>query len=425
MKKVFVFIFIILLSSSLFSLSLFGAHDISRKYLIENEMIDSYLQPKITCQEEEYFLVPFINSIGEPILFVPINIKDAQVIISQTDSFNIKLIKSGFILKTLKNSDPNNYLSSKLLDRTDTLLNALNSKKAQLNGLSQKNYNLETNQQIVKTSNKLEVLIAYLLEIKENLSDLLSNQNNFLKNPDCDDVDTLINSFQNAFKNYDLIIQASNEYLLESELLITKIVADSTISPQDLSSTISIASPISNLNSQITSIYDNLSSTSSFYLNIADDFKGSAGNQKIQMFVDNLILRIEYIKYKENFEKYDSTFPKFSNFQEVVDTILNSEYKSYWKEQSDVLVVQNLYSQIEEDVLNAQYLQANEKTEQLKLKSKNIIDSGFVEIEPESNLFGYIFSGFLILILIVFLIILKKKKKSKRFRKKEDDIFNN
>ncbi len=431
MKKIFLIIgFLILLSSQIFSLSLFGAQDISKKYLSENEMIDTFTQPKISCENQDYFVIPIINSLGEPVLFIPISIKDSELYISKTDSFNIKLIKTEYLLKELINSDPNNYLSSQLIDRFDSLINVLNSKKAQLEGLSNKGYSFDVNDKLTITTNNLDNLISSLTILRENLNQLIINQNSFLFSPDCDDTSSLLVSFEDSFKGYNELSQISQNYLQSTDQLITAIVSDESIPSQDTSSIISIASAPQNITSQINYISERLSSTSSFYLKISNNLKGSLGDQKIKIHVDNLVLRKNYVILKDLYEKYDSSFPNYSNLEAVIQTILNPEYRFYWKEIEEVNNIQSLYNDIKEHSQKAQYSQAISKTSILKTKSLKVLEAGFNDQETETDWFYYISIGVIIIILIIFLIILrkrgfsKKKFSKKKTSKKETDVFN-
>jgi hypothetical protein len=429
MKKIFLILsFMVLLSSSLLGLSLFGAQDISKNYISENEMIDSYTQPMISCEKLDYFVIPIVNSIGEAVLFIPVSSLSSEVFISKTDSFNIKLVKSEFLLKDLINSNSSNYLSLQLIDKTSTLINSLNSKKAQLKGLSLKKYSSNVNTQITLTENNLNILITYLTEIQDNLTDLYSNQNSYLSNPDCDKSESLLISFDSSFKRYDQITQATSDYIQTSDLLITALVADGSIPSQEIAGIVSVASPSQSLNSQVSYIYESLSSTSAFYTNLSNNLKGNIGNQKIKIYIDNLILRKDYVLYKNVLETYDSSLPNYSNVDSAITTILDPENKSYWKEQDEVMAVQKLYTEMNSNFSKAEYSQAILKLNTIKLKAKTIIDSGFTEIPVQTNWFNYIFIGFIILILIILLIFIKKKGnkknsyKKKSLKKKNDDF---
>ena len=413
MKKILlIFLVIVLFSSNIFALSLFGAQDISKEYLSENDMIDTFTQPKISCEDEEYFVIPIVNSLGESILFVPISNESSQVYLSETDSFNINLIKTEYLLKSLKNSNPSNYLSSQLIDRINSIITSLNSKKAQLNGLLEKSYSAELNSQITITINHINNLIVYLEDLKESLTSLINFQNSFLSSPDCKDTSSLLNSFDSSFKGYDKLSQASLEYIQESEQLVTKIVAEDNIPANEISGLVNLVSPPSSLNSNINYVYESLSSTSSFYSKLYLDLKG---DDKVSIFIDNLKLRMESVKLNDLMTSYDTSFTNYNNLEHAITTILNDEYKPYWKEQSEVDALFRTYNEYNDLVSKAQYSQAIDKVSILKSKSKIIIDSGFIEEEVEQNsVFYYIVISVIIIILIIFLIIIKSKKKPKK-----------
>jgi len=372
----------------------------------------------------DYFVIPIINSIGEPVLFIPVSVATSDVFISKTDSFNIKLVKSEYLLKELINSDSSNYLSLQLIDKISTLINSLNSKDAQLKGLSKKNYSSKVNSQIVLTQNELDVLITYLTELQDNLTTLYNSQNNYISAPDCDKSEDLLISFNSSFKRYDELNQAALNYIQASETLITEIVADESIPSQEVSSIVSIASPVQSLNSQVNYIYDSLSSTSAFYTNLYTTLKGNVGNQKIKIFIDNLILRKDFVAYNALLDSYDSAFPNYVNINSVITTILDPDNKPYWKEQSTVTEIQKLYTEMNDSFSKAEYDQAILKLNAIKTKAKVVIGSGFTEVDTQTNWFNYIFAGVMILILVILLIFLKKKGNKKTNYKKKSSKKN-
>lgn len=433
MKKILLIFTIILMSSQVFSLSLFGAHDISKNYISENEMIDSFTQPRISCDEDNFFIIPVINTLGEPVLFVPISITESKVHLSQTDSFNIKLIKTEFLLRELKNSDPNNFLSKQLLDRISSLINSLDLKKAQLEGLQENNYSFEVKDQLTQTINQINNLLGLLKRLHENLEELLREQNVFLQAPNCNVTNNFLNLFENSFENYEQMIPNFRDYRESTNQLITKIVSDENIPLTQKQGTINLVSIPANTESSINNISESLSLTSSFYINLSSNLKGKVGDDKIKLFIDNLKLRIDQKNLINTMTRYDPEFPNYSNLDAVVNLILNPEYRMYWKEQDKVNNINYLNNEIKEYSQKAQYSKALELVSLLKKDSRAVLDSGFKEYEDEINWFYYIFVSFFIVILVIFLIILKKSKKKeftpskykqKKIKKENNDIFD-
>lgn len=414
MKKImFIVLFLIFLSSQLLSLSLLGAQNISRNYILENEMIDTYTKQKITCDSDDFFVIPVVNSLGEPIFFIPISIDDSQVYLSRTDSFNIKIVKTEYLLKELINSDPKNYLSNQMIDRLDTLISTLKSKEAQLQGVSNRDYSFQVKEQITITINNINNLISLLEDLKSNLIILLQRQNSFIQSPNCNDIIPLLNSFNTSFKGYNELLQSSQRYIESTNTLITKITSDDKIPPQEVQGVINLVNVPGNLNSSVSSLSESLSSTSSFYGGLHNKLHGREGDNKIKIYVDNLFLRIDYIKLRNSLERHDSTFPNYSNLESVVKTILNPEYRYLWKEQEEVNNVNTLYNDILEHSNKAEYSQALNKVSILKSKSKIILDEGFIEYEEELNWVYYLIVGVSILGLIILLIFLKRKGSNK------------
>jgi hypothetical protein len=180
-------------------------------------------------------------------------------------------------------------------------------------------------------------------------------------------------------------------------------------------------------------IYDSLSSTSSFYSKIVSDTKDTTGKENMQLYIDNFISRKNLIEVNNLLEKYDSDFLGYDNLEQVINTILDSKYKPYWKNQEDVLKLQEKYSEIKEirdqgNIGSLDNTSIKNKIEQIKYLSLNILDEGYIELEEStSNAYYYAVAGIIIVLialLIYFGVKKSSKKKKKSSKKKEIDIFN-
>jgi len=451
MKKVILILFsIILITNSVFAISLFTAQDVSKSYLFENEMVDSFSQPAIVCGEESFFVIPIINSGQEISFFVPVSFKSGEVFLSKDSEKNVSLTKTSYLLKKLSYSDTSNYLSSQLIDKIDKLISELSSKKSRLEGVIDSDYSYETKQAVTNSKNKIINLINSLTEIKENLSVLLEKQQDFRYAPTCKKTEPLLSLFYSSFKGYSELPNKLSEYTLSVENAIKIIVADSALDDIEKRSVLDFISVPNNLNSEINSIYNYLSSTSSFYAIIKEKLTGTVGKNNMQLYIDNLEYRKNFVEIRSLLYNYDPDLPKYSSLDSAVKMILNSEYRLYWKNQELVDDLQIRYSIIQESYAIGGFGNNNlegsikgnnnkvgkgglSEVSAIKQDVLQILEDGIEEYASTTNPLAYfIVGGVLILLIVLFIIFSRRKRKSsKKLSKskkdfiKEDDFYNN
>lgn len=427
----FTIFIIILLSSSVFAVSLFSAQNIAKNYTQSGEVIDSYLQQTIKCDENSYFVIPVLNSLGDISFFVPVSVSLGEVYLAKNQSDEIDLIKSAYVLKSLSYSDSSNYLSKQLVDNISNLVNTLNSKKSRLEGvISSETYPYDVKEKVSVSKNKLNVLINYLEDLENDLDSLYQKQTDFLYAPTCQKSSNLLSNISPTFKDYDKLTEVSLDFIASCEDSTKEIISSSEILDSDKSSLINFVSAPNNLNSEINNIYDSISSTYSFYNHILVTSTNVTGENNLLLFIDNFKSRIDYVKANEILYDFDEDFPNYDNLDSVFSTVLNSEYKLYWKNQEDVLKLQKLYSQINSDYSKGEYDNVVTNTSLAKDAAKNIIEDGLIETDVTIDYTNYyVFIGVLVVLLIVVIIIskLKNKKERKKYisnkkRKSSDDL---
>ena len=423
MKKNIYFVLVLILSvlfitNSVHAISLFSAQDIAKKYTQGNEMVDLYSQQTIFCDNNSYFVIPINNSLGEQSFFVPISFTTGDVVISSNNNNNFDLLQTAYILKQLSYSNSKNYLTTQLTDKIANSISVLNSKKSRLEGIIAGDYPVSIKQNVTVTKNKLSSLINILTELNTNLSKLLKKQQDFLYSPDCVSTSGLLESFGNSFNGYKDLTKASLDYINSVENITKVVVSDNTMNDSKKRALMDYVAVPSNLNSDIGLIHDSLSSTFGFYNNIIINSSGDTGRKKIQLMIDNLISRRDYVTVKALLGDFDPDFPKYNNLNSVISTILNPDYKIYWKDQDDVDILDQLYSQIKELQSNSEYTKEIPKIRLAKSKSKTILEQGFMESQDTTNYYIYYIISAIVIVLLAFFFLFKFKKKDKK--KKED-----
>lgn len=416
----FLIIFLIFFSINAFSFSLTSAHKISEAYLESGESINTYFQPPISCDSENFFVIPIFNSLGEPMVFLPFNIKQNEIYLSRSEAFDVKLIKTEYLLMLLSSYDQDNYLSLSFIDGLNNIIYSLNETKAKLEGFSKNKYSQATMLSFTQAINDIKALISLLNQLKENSSELLVSQNSFLRNPSCKQSEELLLSFSNAFADNNLLLAKTSSYIDSTNLLKTNLTSDPTIQSNELPILLNYtSSPITN--SSISSL--NLSSTNNFYKEIYDLLYGSKGNSTIKLYVDNLYLRKDLTELNTKLYSYDSSFKNYQNLDSVVNTILDENNKFLWNEQEQVSELTKIYSEINMHKSKAEYSKALSKFSLLREKSLLILEAGITQ-EPEKidYSFYYVLLGFLVLALIVFIFIKRKSKLSKNIKPKKKDF---
>ena len=408
---------VLFIANSVHAISLFSAQDIAKKYTQGNEMVDLYSQQTIFCDNNSYFVIPINNSLGEQSFFIPISFITGGVVISNNNNNNFDLLQTAYILKQLSYSNSKNYLTTQLTDKIYTSISVLNSKKSRLDGILAGDYPVLVKQKVTITKNKLSSLVNTLTELNKNLSKLLKKQQNFLYSPDCVSSSGLLQSFGNSFDGYKDLTKLSLDYINSVENITKVVVSDNTMDDSKKRALMDYVAVPSNLNSDVGLIHDSLSSTFGFYNNIIINSSGDTGRKKIQLMIDNLISRKDYVTVKALLGNFDSDFPKYNNLNSVISTILNPDYKIYWKDQDDVDILNQLYSQIKDLQSNSKYTKEVPKIRLAKSKAKTILEQGFVESQNTTNYYIYYLISAIVIILLTFFFLFKFKKKGK---KKED-----
>ncbi|MDD3178259.1 MAG: hypothetical protein PHR26_01940, partial [Candidatus ainarchaeum sp.] len=309
-SKIFLIFFILIfISFSVYSASLFNAQSTAKKFIKSGEIIDSYVQQTIMCDDNSYFVIPVLNSLGDISFFVPISAQTGDVFFPKNKSDELKLIKSAYVLKSLSYSDSSNYLSKQLIDNISNIINILNSKKSRLEGvIASETYPYDVKEAVTISKNKINLLISYLKSLKDDLDSLYKIQTDFLYSPSCNKTDLILSNISPTFKDYDKITNFTLDFIASCEDSTKEIISSSEIIDSDKSTLINFVSVPANLNSQVNTIYDSLSSTYSFYNKILITSVNVTGENNLSLFIDNFKSRIDFVEINKLLYTFDSDF---------------------------------------------------------------------------------------------------------------------
>ena len=427
---IFVIFGLLLLGSQVNAISLFNAQDISKNYLQTNEMIDAFSQGSITCDKNTYFVIPIISNSNDLSFFVIISEKDGLVYSTKDETTAISLLKSEYILRSIYYSNNTNYLSTQLFDRMDRLISMLDSKKSRLDGLIAANYPYDVKAEITNTKNNLVTLNTSLETLKTNLKEMYDLQQAFVYSPNCSSLGVLTTKFSSAFVGYSEISKQSLDYLDSTDTATKVIVASKQLSDEDKRSILGFITPPSSLNSEITFVYDSLSSTNKFYSDIVLTISNTTNNKGLMLYYNNFISRQDYVTAKSMLYDFDSDFPKYDNLDSVLQVIVNPENKIYWQAQDDVDSITSEYTIIKEQYSKGQYKDVITKIKSIKAKAKNVISEGYVVYQEKTSTLYYWFAGGIVFVIIIIIIARKiiaknQKNKGKKERNKDDFLESN
>ncbi|MFH0905903.1 MAG: hypothetical protein V1824_01035 [archaeon] len=402
-----VLIIIVIATINVSAISLFSAQEVAKDYSFSNEGIDpsSYY---ISCNNKTYYAIPILNSAADISLFVPVSLTDGNISIAKISETKDQ-IKTAFVLRSIKTSSENNYLSTQLTGKIDRLNTILKSKKALLNGIKDSaDYPINVKSKVNTSIDKLELLITDLDLLYTNLKDTISLQQSFLEETSCNKTDSLLYKLSNSIPSENNLTKLSLDYTDSINDITKEIVSAKELDDSAKRIAIDYITPPTNLNSEINTISESLSSTSIFYSKIISDVINT--DNKINTFYDNLVSRSDYVSVNKMLYSYDSSFKDYDNLDSVIQFIFNENNLTYWKETILVSELNQNYIEIKDLISKTKYSKALPKIALAKDQAKKIIASGYQEIEyTTNNIYFYILAGLVIILVIA--IILKNKKK--------------
>jgi len=424
MRKILFILFLFLFCiNTVYALSLFNAQDTAKSYLQENEMIDAFSQGAVTCDNNNYYVIPIISGSNDISFFVIISELDGKIY-SKDQSTSISLLRSEYILRSLYYSSSTNYLSTQLFDRMDQLNNLLNSKKSRLDGLIASNYPVEVKTEITNTKNKIVILSSSIDKLKINLKELYTSQSDFVYEPNCSKLSELTSKFSYSFEGYSDISKLALDYLDATDNATKIVVASKQLSDEDKRSILSFISAPTTINSEVSFIYDSLSSTNTFYSNLVITTNATTENKGLMIYYNNFISRMDYVNAKASLYNFDSDFPRYDNLNSVVSIILDPTNRLNWKAQEDVDLLYSEYALVKELYSKGRYKEIIPKIKSIKSKSQNILSEGFIEYENTTSSIYYWLAGGIIFVIIIVLISrsIRNKNKEKNKSKRNDDF---
>ena len=426
-KLLFTFLLLFICAGTVNAVSLFNAQDITKSYLQENEMIDAFSQGPITCDSNSYYVIPIISGTNDISFFVIMYEKDGKIYSGKDQSTAMAILKSEYILRSLYYSSSYNYLSTQLFDRMDQLNNLLNSKKSRLEGLIASNYPIEVKTEITNTKNKIVTLSTSIDSLKSNLKHLYDIQSNFVYTPNCSKLNELTNNFSTAFIGYSDISKQSLDYLDAIDNTTKIIVANKQLSDDEKRSILNFISAPTTLNSEVSFIYDSLSSTNIFYSNLILATNTTNENKGLMIYYNNFISRMDFVTAKSMLYDFDSDFPRYDNLDSVINVVLDPTNRINWNAQEDVDALYSEYTQIKELYSKGRYKEVIPKIKSIKTKTKNILVEGFIEYDTTtSSLYYWLASGIILVILVVIISRnIRRKNQLKNKQKKSEDFSRN
>lgn len=426
LTKILGLFFLIIISASVFATSTTTAQNIAKQYLLENEFIDVSVS-NISCDDLDYYLVPIIDVKNNIVFYVPISSESGEVFKEKNQDNKIKsLFKSANLISEISKATSNNYLTTQLIDKIDSLKLVLESKEARLDGIIKSNYSPNITNKVKDTKNKLTTLISQLQDLQTNLSKAQNDQSDFLGAPDCSKTDSLILSYKNAFDGYQNLTKQALDYRDSINIIISEVVSNEELDENTKRVILSYVESPTNLSSDISLITQSVSSTKSFYDPIVSDLERSGENSKINEMLNNFRAREEYILAKSLLYDYDTDLK--TSLDQKIKNILNPDIVNFYKDIETVTKLSSNYDQINDLYSKGKYTEAIPKIKTAKTQVQKIVAEGFnyQQEEPLVTKYYFIIVGVSIVLLIVLFInkdkIFKPKKKKPKPKSPEKEI---
>lgn len=422
MKKYFVFFILVFFLPIINALSLSGAQDIAKEYMLPSEFLDSSFY-FVSCDSNEYFVISIIDNKENLSLLIPIETNSGTVVYELNDKTK-NIIKTSYLNRLLANSTKSgNYLSIQLLDKIEALTTVLKSKNAKLDGVIKANYSSAITQKVNVSKKELEKVIDGLSLLNTSLTKLLKEENSFLDVPKCkSNTNDLLYSYKKSFEGYNSLLPTALTYKDSVSGIIEAVVADKTLDETTKRTILSYAEAPVSLSSEISSISEWLSSTNQYYQNIGSDFEKTGANSVVELFSAKLNARQDYHVAKSMLYGYDPDLKSVLN--DSILNILNENNINFWKNEKTVLELNQNYTLILDNYNKGKYKETISLLSKAKSQVRLIQKEGFVEYEEEINYSYFIYSGLFLLVLLAVIFILKTKPKKKKSKKETDISFN-
>lgn len=415
LMKITILFFLIIISTSIFATSTTTAQNIAKEYLLENEFVDVSAS-NISCDDSDYYLVPVIDVKSNIVFYVPISAENGEVFKEKNQDNKIRsLFKSANLIFEVSKATSNNYLTTQLIDKIDSLKLVLESKNARLDGIIKSNYSSTITTKVKDTKNKLTALISQLEDLQTNLSKAQRDQSDFLGSPDCLKTDALILTYKDAFEGYQNLTKQALDYRDSINLIISEVVSNEELDENTKRVVLSYVESPTNLSSDISVITQSVSSTKSFYDPIVLELERSGENSKINEMLNNFRAREEYIVAKSLLYAYDSDLK--TSLDQKIKNILSPEVVNFYKDLETVTKLSSNYEQINDLYSKGKYTEAIPKIKTAKTQVTKIVTEGFnyQQEEPMVIKYYFIIVGVSIVLLIILFInkdkIFKPKKK--------------
>ena len=398
----------------------------SNHFLYDSEV---YAPPNVTIEynEVEFWVIP-ITAGNTIITYFPVEVKSGEL--SSSKSTNRALFKIADELKTIQalkaSISSNPSVDWIFTQKYQTIFNEmslqLNDEVFQLNTVETTLNNEGVKVSLTSLRKDLGDLSSDSLDISELISIASSKENDFITKPSQLAFDEMELSFNSVFDAISLLNDNSLSYQSSIDKLKQQISV-ANIDAQTKSQLFSVIEvpqglqALRNYNLDATQVKETFESSLSTSNLSRDSLLGELSTRVLKNDVYKII-------YSENEKIQKDT--KFDSLFEAQQTILSSEFKSTWDNQTKVKLLEENYSRALKYYDERNFEKAGEYAELAISNVSSVIAKGQVEpvISPLfSQDFLFTVVGLLVLLLIVLFLFNNKDKLNKGNNEEEVDLY--
>ncbi|PIN98770.1 MAG: hypothetical protein COT90_02610 [Candidatus Diapherotrites archaeon CG10_big_fil_rev_8_21_14_0_10_31_34] len=410
MKKIAVFLFLLLLVSFVYSLSSTEVTNFFRSetHYLESNQSFSETPFFIKSGEKNYWVIVLISE-RTPTGFAAVLSDKKEVV--ESDSINRQLFKTAYILYSVNSyrSDSQWIFSNSNKGKFNTLTRILSADVPfKLNSIKEGTADSEIKNKVNLMISMLDVMSSKSNEIETAFDSVISFELNFISEPDTTDADSLKSKYNEVFSLLQDFKELKFEYSLNA-LELKQLISESEINASDKQQFLALASEPQQLSS-IESIF----SLSEDVSQRVDEIY-SAVNSKVNSWVDNVSLMHERNSaydeiYSEDQKFYTKTKNNFYTLNDAFIYITKEENSPYWKEQGKLSSLKKDFSEAEKAFEQKNYSKSVSFAEKAKSDAITIIESGFSEsTNPFVENIEAIIIG--LAVLLALLILFNNRKK--------------
>ena len=398
----------------------------SNHFLYNSEV---YTPPNVTIghNDTEFWVIP-ITAGNTIITYFPVDAKSGEL--SSSKSTNRALFKIADELKTIQSLkasiSSNPSIDWIFTQKYQTIFNEmslqLNDEVFQLNTVETTLNDEGVKVSLTSLKSELGNLSSDSLDISELISDASSNENDFITKPSQVAFDEMYESFDLVFEAISVLNSNSLSYQSNIDKLKQQIsVAD--IDAQTKSQLFSVIEvpqglqALRNYNLDATQVKETFESSLSTASLARDSLLGELSTRVLKNMVYDLI-------YSENEKIQKDT--EFNSLFEAQQTILSSDLKGTWDNQSKVKLLEGNYSRALKYYAERNFEKSEEYAKLAISNALSVIKKGQVtQVIPPLFSQDFLFTvvGLLVLFLIILFLVNNKYKLSKGNEEDEVDVY--